>query len=93
MLGLNRDNSKLIDFICSEEGEKMMQAYSVSIHAETGDAFYNNFNTNESFYDFLLAQHKDISLMRLISFLLKIGLVMLSFSSSDLELRLHAIKT
>ena len=59
MLGLNRDNRKLIDFICSEEGEKMMQDYSVSIHVEAGDAFYNNFNTNESFYDFLLAQQDE----------------------------------
>ena len=32
MLGLNRDNSKLIDFICSEKGEEMLL-----IHIKTGN--------------------------------------------------------
>ena len=54
MLGLNRDNSELIDFICLEKGEEMMQNNSLSIHIEIGNVFYINFNTNESFYDFLL---------------------------------------
>ena len=32
MLGLNRNNSKLIDFICSKKGEEMMQDNSLLIH-------------------------------------------------------------
>ena len=29
---------------------------SLSIHIESGNTFYQNFNTNENFYNFLLAQ-------------------------------------
>ena len=29
---------------------------SLSIHIVSGDIFYDNFNTNENFYSFLLAQ-------------------------------------
>ena len=29
---------------------------SLSIHAESGDIFYNDFNKRENFYNFLLAQ-------------------------------------
>ena len=59
MLGLNNDNSELIDFICHGKGEEMMQENSLSIHVEIGNIFYNNFNTNESFYDFLLAKQDE----------------------------------
>ena len=59
MLGLNNDNSELIDFICYEKGEEIMQENSFSIHVEIGNIFCDNFNTNESFYDFLLAQQDE----------------------------------
>ena len=59
MLGLNGDNSELIAFICSEKGEETMQYNSLSIHVETGNAFYDNFNTNESFNEFLLVQQDE----------------------------------
>ena len=32
---------------------------SLSIHIESGDIFYDNFNTNENFYDFVLAQQDE----------------------------------
>ena len=31
----------------------------LSIHVETGDIFYENFNTGESFYNFLIAQQNE----------------------------------
>ena len=33
----------------------------LSIHAESGDAFYDNHNTGENFYSFLLSQQNDES--------------------------------
>ena len=32
---------------------------SLSIHIESGDIFYQNFNTGENFYNFLIAQQND----------------------------------
>ena len=32
---------------------------SLSIHIESGDIFYQNFNTGENFYNFLIAQKND----------------------------------
>ena len=32
---------------------------SLSIHIESGNTFYQNFNTNENFYGFLLAQQDE----------------------------------
>ena len=32
---------------------------SLSIHIETGNIFYQNFNTNKNFYSFLLAQQDE----------------------------------
>ena len=37
----------------------MMQDNSLSIHVETGNAFYDNFNTNESFCHFLHAEQDE----------------------------------
>ena len=59
MLGLMGGNSRFIDFLCSSVGEQIMQANSISIHLESGNLFYDNFNTNNfntNFYDFLLNQ-------------------------------------
>ena len=59
MLNLNKNNSAFINFIWSEKGEEILSSNSHSIHTETGDTFYDNFNTNENFYDFLLAQQDE----------------------------------
>ena len=56
MLRLTRDNSNFIEFLCSSKGEQIMQENSMSIHLESGNLFCDNFNTQESFYDFLLNQ-------------------------------------
>ena len=54
MLGLTGDNSDFIDYLCSTQGEQMLQENSISIHLDTGNLFHDNFNTQESLYDFLL---------------------------------------
>ena len=54
MLGVDCDGSKFIDFLCLPKGEEIMQENILSIHLETGNIFYDIFNTQESFYDFLL---------------------------------------
>ena len=36
-----------------------MTSNSLSIHIESGNIFYENFNTNENFYSFLLAQQDE----------------------------------
>ena len=59
MLNLNKNNSAFINFIWSEKGEEILNSNSLSIHTETGDTFYDNFNINENFYDFLLAQQDE----------------------------------
>ena len=40
----------------------MIQKNSMSIHLESGNLFYN-FNTQKSFYDFLLNQQDEILIM------------------------------
>ena len=40
----------------SDEGRRLMTQNKLSIHVETGDIFYNNHNTEENFYNFLLLQ-------------------------------------
>ena len=54
-LSLNEDNNEFIYFLCSDNGQNMTNK-SLSIHIEFGNIFYQNFNTNENLYSFLLAQ-------------------------------------
>ena len=56
MLGLTGDNSDFIDYLYSMQGEQMLQENSMSIYLDTRNLFYDNFNTQESFYDFILNQ-------------------------------------
>ena len=37
----------------------MMTDNSLSIHIESGNIFYDHFNTNENFYNFLLVQQNE----------------------------------
>lgn len=53
-LSLNKENN--VSFLCSDRGQNIMKNNSLSIHIESGDIFYNDFNTGENFYNFLLAQ-------------------------------------
>ena len=46
--------------VCSDRGQNIMTNNSLSIHIESGNIFSQNFNTNEDFYNFVLAQRDEI---------------------------------
>ena len=46
-------------FLLSDLGRQVMTESKLSIHVESGDVFYNNYNTGENFYNFLLPQEND----------------------------------
>ena len=58
-LSLNKGNNEFVLFLCSDTGQNIMTNNSLSIHIESGDIFYDNWNTNENFYSFLLAQQDE----------------------------------
>ena len=58
-LSLNEDNNEFISFLCSDYGQNIMTNNSPSIHIESGNIFYQNFNTNKIFYSYLLAQQDE----------------------------------
>ena len=58
-LSLSNDNREFIAFLISDAGQNIMTNNSLSIHIESGNIFYQNFNTNENFYNFLLAQQDE----------------------------------
>ena len=59
MLNLNINNSPFTDFICSEKEKQILNSNSLAIHIKIGNIFYNNFNTNQNFCHFLLAQQDE----------------------------------
>ena len=58
-LGPDTDNRELAAFLLSHLGRQVMASNRLSIHVETGDAFYENHNTGENFYNFLIAQQNE----------------------------------
>ena len=52
-------NREFITFLLSDLGKNVMTNNSFSIHIESGHIFYQNYNTGENFYNFLLAQQDD----------------------------------
>ena len=56
---LNEDNNEFVSFLASDMGQNIMANNRVSIHIETGNIFYQHFNTNKNFYSFLLAQQDE----------------------------------
>ena len=52
-------NREFATFLLSDLGRQTMTQNKLSIHVESGDIFYNNHNTNENFYNFLLSQQND----------------------------------
>lgn len=52
-------NREFIDFFSICLGNNVMKNNRLSIHVERGDIFYQNDNTGENFYNFLLAQQHD----------------------------------
>ena len=59
MLNLNINNSPFTDFICSEKEKQILNSNNLGIHIKIGNIFYNNFNTNQNFCHFLLAQQDE----------------------------------
>ena len=60
-LSLNEDNNEFVSFLSLDAGQNMTMNNSLSIHIESWNTFYDNFNTNENFYStaFLLAQQDE----------------------------------
>ena len=58
-LSLNQENREFIAFLLSDQGQNLMANNELSIHIESADIFYQNFNTNKNFYNFLMTQQND----------------------------------
>ena len=58
-LGINPSNREFAAFLLSDLGRKTMTQNKLSIHVDSGDIFYDNHNTEENFYSFLLSQQND----------------------------------
>ena len=58
-LGLSPINREFAAFLLSDLRRKTMNQNKLSIHVESGDIFYDNHNTEENFYIFLLFQQND----------------------------------
>ena len=58
-IGLSPMNREFGAFLMPDSGKCVMVENKLSIHVESGDIFYENQNTGENFYNFLLAQQND----------------------------------
>ena len=58
-IGLSPMNREFGAFLMSDLGRCVMVENKLSIHVESGDIFYENQNTGENYYKFLLAQEND----------------------------------
>ena len=58
-IGLSPINREFAAFLLSDLGRQTMTQNKLSIHVESGDIFYDNHNTEENFYSFLLSQQND----------------------------------
>ena len=58
-IGLSPINRVFAAFWLSDLGRQTMTQNKISIHVKSGDIFYNNHNTGENFYSFLLSQQND----------------------------------
>ena len=45
-LSPNNNNKEFVAFLVFDEGQKVMANNNLSIHIESGNTFYQNFNTN-----------------------------------------------
>ena len=52
-----------------------MKKNKLRIHVDTGNIYYDNFNTNKSIYDFLLAQQNSYKKLLNIKFFLVVILI------------------
>ena len=55
-LSPNADNREFVAFLLSDLGCTVTTSNRLSIHVESGNIFYQNFNTDKNFYNFLMAQ-------------------------------------
>ena len=60
LTGLDDENNELVFLLYSEMIQNMMTESSLSINNKSGNIFYDNFNTSEKFYKFLLVQQDEI---------------------------------
>ena len=58
-IGLSPINREFGAFLLSDLGRQTMTQNKLSILVESGDIFYDNHNTGEKFYSFLLSQQND----------------------------------
>ena len=58
-VGLSPMNRGFGAFLMSDLGRQVMTENKLSIHVESRDIFYENHNTGENFYNFLLTQQND----------------------------------
>ena len=58
-LNLNKSNKNFVDFLSSDIGCQILRENIRFIHIETGNILYENYNTNQSIYDFLLRQQDE----------------------------------
>ena len=58
-VGLSDDNCNFIDFLVPDFGSQILREYMLSSNIETGNIFFNNYNTNESAYEFLVIQQDE----------------------------------
>ena len=58
-LNLSKENENFIGFLSTDVGSQIRRENMPSIDIETGNIFYENYNTNESIYDFLLRQQDE----------------------------------
>ena len=58
-VGLSPVNSEFGGFLMSDLGRQVITQNKLSIHVESRNIFYENYNTGENFYNFLLTQQND----------------------------------
>ena len=58
-LGLNEDNTPFSDFLSYDIGSQIFRENSLSILIETGNVYFDGYNTNQSTYEFLLSQQDE----------------------------------
>ena len=56
LLGLNGDMQKFGEFLTSDYCARTLRENKLTIHIEIDSIYYENFNTNESFYDYIFVQ-------------------------------------
>ena len=58
-LGISPENREFAACLLSDLGRKTMTQNKLRIHVDSGDIFYDNHNTEENFYSFLLSQQNE----------------------------------